>query len=186
MCECNDDQKDFYKRQNGLGWQTDLRRIITSPYKDLEPNDKTCDKGEKGLRCVVGTHKKYSSITFPVYLQDPQATVSRLVEKHVGMPIRQIRSRGALLQDSLDNVKSQIAIITPPEPLLASQEHILNLVRIAAKRYASIQNKDSGNPLCLNLKPLNQTFESDSSINISYRSRITVYRKTYKGNKKIR
>ena len=52
-------------------------------------------KGRRGLRCVVGTHKKNSSITFPVYLQDPQATVSRLVEKHMGMPIRQIRSRGA-------------------------------------------------------------------------------------------
>ena len=138
MCESNDDHKASYKRRNGLGWQTGLRRIITSPYKDLEPNDKTCDVREKGLRCVVGTHKKNSSITFPVYLQDPQATVSRLVEKHMGMPIRQIRSTGALLQDSLDNIKSQIAIITPPEPLSASHEHILNLVRIAAKRYAKL------------------------------------------------
>ena len=74
-----------------------------------------------------------------VNLQDAQDTVERLVEKHVGRPLPQIRKSSRLLQESLEKIKSQVAIISPPEPLSASQDHILNLVRIAAKRCASLR-----------------------------------------------
>lgn len=71
-------------------------------------------------------------------MQDPQGMVGRLVEKRVGKPLPQIRRSGGLLPESLKKIEGQVAIITPLEPLSASQDHILNLVRIAAKRCAGV------------------------------------------------
>ena len=90
-----------------------------------------------GIQQSLCTASQSSSLL--VHLQGAHGTVSRLVEKHVGRPLPEIRKSGGLLQDSLDMIRSQVAIITPTEPLSASQDHILNLVRIAAKRYASVQ-----------------------------------------------
>ena len=77
------------------------------------------------------------------HLQDSQQTVVGLLESCSSRSMEQLRQHPDILRKQLKLLMDSIYLINPEEPLSASLERVLNLLRIAKKRYIRLNAGDA-------------------------------------------